>query len=219
MTGLSKNLTNPHARLPSRKAYRGATGCAAAVFVAWIVAINVGATIVVSPISGWFVGAVALLAGMAGLRIGLTVGTVEAATARHRVKSRPRMTRVLLAALGFVCGTVFGNTLAYRLVDAALFWRSDAPIVAVAFPVRSVGSAKGSPYLSIGSEGESDAIWISTRDHDILAAAAPLRRPWRYCVALRRQANYEAVRIWKPAHARRSGPQTVFACPADARWW
>jgi MFS family permease len=187
--------------------------------VAWIVAINATSTIIVSPINPWFIRAITVLGGLAGLKIGVTIGMVEAAATRHREKARPRATRVMFAALGFFCGAIVGNTVAYLLADVALFWRSDAPVKEVAFPVRSVGSAKGSPYLSIGSEGESDAIGISNRDHDVLTASAPLRRPWRYCVSLRRQANYEAVRLWFPARARRSGPQTVFACPAYAQWW
>ncbi len=181
--------------------------------------INATSTIIVSPINPWFVAAITMLGGVAGLRVGVTIGAVEAAMGRHKIKTRARTTRMMFGAFGFLCGAVGGNTVAYLLVDTVLFWRSREPVTAVAFPVRSVGSAKGSPFLSIGSEGESDRIWISTRDYDVLAAAAPLRRPWRYCVSLRRQANYEAVRVWIPARARRSGPQTVFACPAYAQWW
>ncbi len=206
-------------RLPSRRAYRGAIGVTATVFVAWVVTINVTSTIIVSTINPLFVVAVVTLGGMVGLRIGVTIGAVEAAIGRHKIKTRPCTTRMIYGAFGFFCGAIVGNTVAYLLLDTVLFWRSREPVVAVAFPVRSVGLAKGSPLLGIGSEGQYDQIWISTRDYDVLTAAGRLRRPWPYCVSLKRQASYEAVRVWIPARARRSGPQTVFACPAYARWW
>jgi hypothetical protein len=204
--------------LPSRRIYRAAVASAVAVVVGWIITINATSTIIVSSINPWFVTAVTLLGGMAGLRTGIIIGAVEAAIGRHRDDSRPRATLYVTAAVGLVCGVVVGATASYRIVDVALFWRSDEPIITATFPIQSVGLATATPILSIGSEGETDGIRISKRDYDVLNSVAPLRRPWRYCIALKRQANYEAVRIWRPS-SRLSGPQTVFPCPRYAQWW
>lgn len=204
--------------LPSRRAYRAAIGISAGAFVGWIITLNAISTIVVSPINPWFVAAITLLGGMAGLRVGLTIGAVEAAVGRHKAKARPWVVRSLMATIGLVFGMIVSATVAYRMVDVALFWRSDEPVVTTIFPIHAVGLAKATPFLSIGSEGDRDDIRISKRDYDVLKTVAPLRRPWRYCIALKRQANYEAVRVWRP-RSRRSGPQTVFPCPSYAQWW
>ena len=204
--------------LPSRRAYRAAVGTSVAAFVGWIITRSATSTIVVSFIDPWFVAAITLLGGMAGLRIGITTGAVEAAIGRRRKNSRPRVARYIMAEVGLFCGVIVGATVAYRLVDMILFWGSDAPSVTVVFPVHSVGLAKATPILSIGSEGEHDAITISRRDYDVLNSVAPLRRPWRYCIALRRQATFEAVRVWLP-RSHRFGPQSVFPCPSYAQWW
>ena len=189
------------------------------IFLAWVVAINAMSTIVVSAVNPWFIGAIIGLGGIAGFRIGVTIGAVEVAKSRHKKTLGPRAARILFAAAGCAFGVVVGNTAAYRLADVILFWRSGEPIVTVAFPIRSVRMTKSSPRLSIGSEGEYDGIGISMRDYDILSAVTPFRRPWQYCVSLKRQASHEAVRIWKPTQVRRSGPQTVFPCPTYAQWW
>ncbi len=207
-----------HRILPSRRAYRAAIRISVAAFLGWIVTINAASTIVVSPINIWFVTAISLLGGMAGLRVGFTIGAVEAAVGRHKAKARPWVVRSLMAIIGLVFGMIVGATVAHRMVDIALFWQSDEPIVPTTFPVHAVGLAKAAPFLSIGSEGERDDIGISKRDYDVLKTAAPLRRPWRYCITLKRQANYAAVRVWRP-RSRRSGPQTVFPCPSYAQWW
>jgi hypothetical protein len=182
------------------------------------VTINAASTIVVSPINIWFVTAISLLGGMAGLRVGLTIGAVEAAVGRHKAKARPWVARSLMTTIGLVFGMIVGATVAYRMVDVALFWRSDDPIVATTFPIHAVGLAKATPFLSIGSEGERDDIRISQRDYDVLTAATPISRPWSYCITLKRQANDDAVRVWRP-RSRRSGPQTIFPCPSYAQWW
>lgn len=207
-----------HRILPSRRAYRAAVVISVAAFLGWIVTINAASTIVVSPINIWFVTAITLLGGMAGLRVGLTIGAVEAAVGRHKAKARPWVVRSLMATIGLVFGMIVGATVAYRMVDVALFWRSDEPVVATIFPIHAVGLARATAFLSIGSEGERDDIRISKRDYDVLTAATPLRRPWRYCITLKRQANYDAVRVWRP-RSRRSGPRTVFPCPSYAQWW
>lgn len=155
---------------------------------------------------------------MAGLRAGIVIGAVEAAIDRHRKNSRPRRIRGIFAIVGFTCGIIAGASFAYPVIETALFWRSAEPVILVPFPVHSVRLARSTPVLSIGSEGANDSITISKRDYDVLIAAVPLRRPWRYCIALRRQATYDAVRIWRPT-ARRFGPQTVFPCPRYAQWW
>ena len=207
-----------HRILPSRRAYRAAIGISVAAFLGWIVTINAASTIVVSPINIWFVTAISFLGGMAGLRIGIVIGVVEAAVDRHKAKARPWVVRSLMATIGLVFGMIVGATVAYRMVDVALFWQSDEPVVATIFPIHAVGQARATPFLSIGSEGERDDIRISKRDYDVLMTAAPLRRPWRYCITLKRQANYDAVRVWRP-RSRRSGPQTVFPCPSYAQRW
>jgi MFS family permease len=215
MVRLSCRTRSRRHQLPSRRAYRGAIGTVIALFVAWVIIINVHATIVVSPVRPWFVGAMVLLGGIAGARISSTIGAVQAAIKRRT--NRARSIRVMFAACGFAWGMIVGATAGHRIAEVALFWRSPAPITAAVFPIRSVGSTRGTPHLSIGSQGENDPIRISKRDYDVLSAAAPLRRPWRYCIRLKRQANTKAVRIWLPS-ARRSGSQTVFSCPAYARW-
>ena len=208
----------PRHILSSQRAYRAAVGFSAAALVAWVITINATSTIVVSPINALFVTAITLLGGMTGIRIGIVIGAVDGAVGRHGANARPRAIRYLIATIGFVFGVMVGTTVACRTVDVALFWQSNAPIVTTTFPIHAVGLARATPILSIGSEGERDDIRISKRDYDVLNAAAPLRRPWRYCIALKRQATYDAVRVWRPS-ARRSGPQTVFPCPSHARWW
>jgi hypothetical protein len=215
---LSYQTRAPRRVLPTRPAYRAAIGVSVAAFLGWVVTINATSTIVVSPINIWFVNAISLIGGMAGLRTSIVIGVVEGAVGRHKAKARPWVIRCLMATIGFVFGMIVGATVAYRMVDVALFWRSDEPVVAAIFPIHAVGLARATPFLSIGSEGERDDIRISKRDYDVLTTVAPLRRPWRYCIALKRQANYEAVRVWRP-RSRRSGPQTVFPCPSYAQWW
>ncbi len=215
---VSFKIRASHRTLPSRRACRAAVGISVTAFLGWVVTINATSTIVVSPINIWFVTAISLLGGMAGLRTGIVIGVVEGSVGRHKAKARPWVVRCLIATIGFVLGVIVGATVAYRMVDVALFWRSDEPVVTTAFPIHAVGLTKATPVLSIGSEGERDDIRISKRDYDVLKTAAPLRRPWRYCITLKRQANYEAVRVWRPRSSR-SGPQTVFPCPTYAQWW
>ena len=215
---LSSQLRVSRRTLPSRRAYRTAIGISVAVFLGWVITINATSTIVVSPINIWFVTAITLLGGMAGFLIGKVIGVVEGAVGCHRAKARPWVVRYLMAALGFALGMIVGATVAYRMVEIVLFWQSDEPVVPTTFPIHAVGLAKATPILSIGSKGELDDIRISERDYEVLAADGPLRRPWRYCITLKRQANYEAVRVWRPG-SRRSGPQTVFPCPPYAQWW
>jgi hypothetical protein len=202
--------------LPTRSAYRTAILTALAIVIAWIAILNRTDTIIVSPINPWFVATIVLLCGLAGRRIGATIGAVQAAVSRR--PTRRRTIRFLFAATGLAWGMIIGTTVADRLVETLLFWRSPSPIVPTVFPVRSVRLQRGNFYLSVGSEGRTDRIPISKRDYDVLAAATPLGRPWRYCIRLQRQANHDAVRIWLPG-ARRSGPQTVLPCPAAAQWW
>ncbi len=215
---LSYQTRAPRRVLPTRQAYRAAIGVSVAAFLGWVVTINATSTIVVSPINIWFVTAISLLGGMAGLRTGIVIGVVEGAVGHHKAKARPWVVRCLMATIGFVFGVIVGATVAYRMVDVALFWRSDEPVVTTIFPIHAVDLAKATPFLSIGSEGERDDIRISKRDYHVLTNVVPLRRPWRYCIALKRQASYEAVRVWRP-RSRRSGPQTVFPCPSYVQWW
>ena len=135
-----------HRILPSRRAYRAAIRISVAAFLGWIVTINAASTIVVSPINIWFVTAISLLGGMAGLRVGFTIGAVEAAVGRHKAKARPWVVRSLMAIIGLVFGMIVGATVAHRMVDIALFWQSDEPIVPTTFPVHAVGLAKAAPF-------------------------------------------------------------------------
>ena len=187
-------------------------------FLWCVIDINIAKTMLVTPLviswAGFIVGMIV------GIWVGYAVGDAEEFKINryNRVPSR-RATIILFCLLGLIWGGIVGNQALWRVANTVLFWGSDAPVTIASFPIREVSVPRGGPVVSIGSAGEHDALPISKGDLQLLRGADRLRRPWRYCLSLRRQEQGSAVRVWLPRRPRlTSNTLTVMRCPTNVQW-
>lgn len=122
------------------------------------------------------------------------------------------------SAVGLLFGGLIAEQAMWRVANVYQFWNSKAPIVATAFPIRSVRHRGSGSQVSIGSDGQRDVLPISKRDYEMTKGLDVTRPPWQFCLRLLRQEEGQAVRIWRPSRPRLSFTgTTIIRCPEQVR--
>lgn len=198
--------------------FRIALGTIVLAFAWWIVDLNAASTLLVTPVNSTLHWSVWLTGAAIGAWACLTVFNHLISRKLTAPDKRVRNTIWVGSAVGLLFGGLIAEQAMWRAANIFQFWNSKTPIVTTAFPIRSVRHRGSGSQVSIGSNGQRDILPISRRDSEMMKGWDVTHPPWQFCLRLRRQAEGQAVRIWRPSRPRLGfSGTTIIPCPAQLR--